>query len=53
MRICWNGTDVHGRKGLPESKFVPFDARNIELPYVDEFLRKYPHFLREAKKYFK
>ena len=47
-----NGIDVYGRKGLPESKFVPFDARNIALPHVDEFLRKYPHFLREPKKYF-
>ena len=46
------GTDVYGRKGIPESKFLPYDARNIRLPHIEEFLKKYPHFLREPEKYF-
>lgn len=47
-----NGTDIYGRQGVPESQFYPYDAREIRLPYVEEFLRKYPHFLREPEKYF-
>ena len=47
-----NGTDIYGRQGVPESQFYPYDAREIRLPHVEEFLRKYPHFLREPKKYF-
>ena len=47
-----NGTDIYGRKGIPESQFYPFDARKIRLPHLDEFLKKYPHFLREPEKYF-
>ena len=46
------GKDVYGRQGIPESQFLPYDARNIKLPHIDEFLRKYPHFLREPEKYF-
>ena len=35
-----------------KENFSPFDARNIHLPHLDEFLKKYPHFLREPEKYF-
>ena len=48
-----NGTDIYGRENQRETQFIPFDARNIRLPHIDEFLRKYPHFLREPKKFFK
>ena len=34
-------------------EILPYDARNIRLPHLEEFLRKYPHFLHEPKKYFK
>lgn len=47
-----NGTDIYGRKERPETQFLPFDAHNITLPHVEEFLRKYPNFLREPEKYF-
>ena len=47
-----NGTDIYGRQGIPSSQFFPFDAKKIKLPYLNEFLRKYPHFLREPEKYF-
>lgn len=46
------GTDIYNRQGLNESQFYPYDVRNIRLPHLDEFLRKYPHFLREPEKYF-
>ena len=46
------GTDIYNRPDTPEAQFYPYDARNICLPYLDEFLRKYPHFLREPEKYF-
>lgn len=46
------GTDVYGRKNRSESQFFPYDARNINLPHIEEFLKKYPHFLREPEKYF-
>jgi len=47
-----NGTDVYGRQNQAESQFLPFDARNIKLPHLNTFLKKYPHFLREPEKYF-
>lgn len=47
-----NGTDIYGRKGIPESQFYPYDAREIRLPHLDEFLKKYPHFLHDPEKYF-
>jgi len=47
-----NGTDIYNRQVRKESQFVPFDAHEINLPHIDEFLRKYPHFLREPEKYF-
>ena len=46
------GTDVYNRPDITNMQFLPYDARNIDLPYLDEFLRKYPHFLREPEKYF-
>ena len=46
------GTDIYGRQNIPEAQFLPYDARNIRLPHLEEFLRKYPHFLREPEKYF-
>ncbi|MBR0062517.1 MAG: hypothetical protein IJP68_13685, partial [Selenomonadaceae bacterium] len=45
-----NGADVYNRHDV--SDFLPYDARNIRLPHLEEFLRKYPHFLREPEKYF-
>ncbi len=46
-----NGTDIYNRK-IAETQFLPFDAHEITLPHVEEFLRKYPNFLREPEKYF-
>lgn len=46
------GTDVYCRQGIPESQFIPYDVHKINLPHLNEFLRKYPHFLREPEKYF-
>ena len=43
------GGDVYNRQGV---QFFPYDARNIKLPHIEEFLKKYPHFLREPEKYF-
>lgn len=47
-----NGTDIYNREGIAESQFYPYDAKKIRLPNLDEFLRKYPNFLREPEKYF-
>ncbi|MBQ9497132.1 MAG: hypothetical protein IJR52_06110 [Selenomonadaceae bacterium] len=47
-----NGTDIYNRQGNVASQFYPYDAREIRLPHVDEFLKKYPHFLHEPEKYF-
>lgn len=46
------GKDIYGRSNIPEAQFLPYDARNIRLPHLEEFLRKYPHFLREPEKFF-
>ena len=46
-----NGTDIYNRN-IPEAQFYPYDAKEIYLPHVEEFLKKYPHFLREPEKYF-
>ena len=46
------GFDVYNRKDAAEMELEPYDARKIKLPHVDEFLRKYPQFLREPEKYF-
>ena len=48
-----NGTDIYNRKGISESQFYPYDVNKIKLPGLRDFLRKYPHFLREPEKYFK
>ncbi len=46
------GTDLYGRTHISEAQLLPFDAHKIALPHAEEFLRKYPNFLREPKKYF-
>ena len=48
-----NGKDLYARKEFSGQYLVPYDVRDIRLPHFEEFLRKYPHFLREPKKYFK
>ncbi len=50
--VMANGTDIYGRKHIPEAQLLSFNAHNINLPRVDEFLRKYPNFLREPEKFF-
>lgn len=40
------GKDIYGRKNVPESQFYPYDVKKINLPYLTEFLKKYPQFLR-------
>ena len=42
-----SGKDIYGRKNMAESQFYPYDISNIKLPYLAEFLKKYPHFLRK------
>ena len=46
------GTDIFGRPQSYTGKFFSYDAKKIRLPHLDEFLKKYPHFLREPEKYF-
>lgn len=46
------GKDVYQRSGHIEEQFLSYDVRKINLPHIEEFLRKYPHFLREPEKYF-
>ena len=40
------GTDIYNRKGVAESQFLPYDVENIKIPYLKEFVKKYPNFLR-------
>ena len=47
-----NGTDIYNRPQSYIGNFYPYDVKKIRLPHLDEFLRKYPHFLREPEKYF-
>ena len=47
-----NGTDIFVKHRAHKQNLIPFDVRNINLPHLEEFLRKYPHFLREPEKYF-
>ena len=47
-----NGTDIYGRKDISARELLIYDAHKITLPHVEEFLRKYPNFLREPEKYF-
>ncbi len=44
-----NGTYVSREEA---NRTHPCDAREIRLPHVDTFLKKYPHFLRDPEKYF-
>lgn len=46
------GNELYGRADLLEKNFLSYDAKNIRLPHIEEFLKKYPHFLREPEKYF-
>lgn len=41
------GKDLYGRTNIRESQFYPYDISKINLPYLEEFLKKYPYFLRE------
>ena len=41
--VMKTGKDLYERK---ESQFYPYDISNIKLPYLAEFLKKYPQFLR-------
>ena len=41
-----NGTDLYGRKNIPASQCILSDIRNIDLPYILEFVKKYPYFLK-------
>lgn len=45
-----NGKDLYGRRR--GQVYRAYDAHNIRLPYVDEFLTEHPNFLREPEKYF-
>ena len=38
---------LKGEYLLGSAKFVPCDVREIKLPYLKEFLKKYPHFIRQ------
>lgn len=40
------GGDLYGRKGLPVSELVHCDISTIKLPYIQEFVKKYPQFLK-------
>ena len=37
---------LNGKYLLTGAKFVPCDLSEIKLPYLDEFLKKYPHFIK-------
>ena len=41
------GKDLYGRKNIHESQFYPYDISKINLPYLNEFVKKYPYFLRK------
>ena len=48
-----NGTYVSGYwNENPALRTFPCDANEINLPHIKEFLKKYPHLLREPEKYF-
>lgn len=46
------GANVYNPSVNPEAHFVPYDVKNIKWPCMNEFLKKYPYFLREPEKYF-
>lgn len=41
-----NGKDVYGRENMAESQFFDYDINKINLPYLRDFVKKYPQFLR-------
>ena len=41
------GKDIYGRENVQEAQFYPYDISNITLSYLNEFLEKYPYFLKE------
>ena len=41
------GKDLYGQINSPESQFYPYDISKINLPYLNEFVKKYPYFLRK------
>ncbi len=45
--VIKNGKDLFNRKGIPASELVNFNIENIKLPYLSEFVKKYPNFLRQ------
>lgn len=40
-----NGRSVYGGS----EKFIPYDINNMRLPHLKEFIKKYPHFLRNPQ----
>ena len=44
--VIKNGRDLFGRKGIPASELIHCDIETINLPYVKEFVKKYPQFLK-------
>lgn len=42
-----NGLDIWNRNRTDVINLIPYDISNIKLPYLEEFLKKYPHFLRK------
>ena len=44
--VMKSGKDLYGRTGIPEEQFYPYDISNIKLPYLSEFVKKYPQFLK-------
>ena len=46
-----NGTDIYNRNNIPESKFIQYDVRDLNLSFLKEFVKKYPYFLRDPEKY--
>ena len=44
--VMKSGKDLYGRKNVAETQFYPYDISNIKLPHFEEFIKKYPNFLR-------
>lgn len=44
--VMKTGKDLYGRKGVLEEQFYPCDIETINLPYIKEFVKKYPQFLK-------
>ena len=47
--VMAKGMDLYNREGF--DSFIPYNINNINLPILKEFIKKYPHFLREPEKY--